>query len=160
MARAKIPRSIKYFRAIGIIGLLVGLGVSLTSSTLFWWSATFLYAGALFLILDVWFEPKLKNKRLLITAILMLLASYTVGIVLYPARLDIEAISFEGQYQSGESVFGIPWTDDFSELRVYISNPTERNFDHLDVDLNLEGGVVIRNQKQISDILGVSFIPT
>jgi hypothetical protein len=62
-----------------------------------------------------------------------LAAAFTRGIVLYPAALPINGFSFGGKYGVGEVIHGITWDNAMSDLRVDINNPTNRDYDRLDL---------------------------
>jgi hypothetical protein len=159
--KRKVPKFVKYLRAIGGVGLLVGgSGVMWTSPKLFWYAAAFLYVGFLVLLIDGFREPNIGQltRWAWLIAIVGVALAFSLGIVLYPATLKITATCYEGKYKQGENIYGIEWDEGMSDLRVDIHNPTDRDYDHLDVVVIPEG-VLIRDQKQVTNIPGVSVLP-
>jgi len=155
-----LPRSVKYLRGIGIIGLLLGgRGIVFTTPILFWWAAGFLWLGLLAWAADVWFEPNIGRwlRWVGMALIVLLCSAFTFGIAFYPARLQVVATSHEGKYKSGEVIYGITWDDAMSELRIDITNPTNRDYDRL--DLTITPNKLIRDQKQFTAIPYVHLVP-
>jgi hypothetical protein len=160
--KIKVPTFVQYLRAIGAAALLLGAsGVMFTSPTLFWWAASFLYVGFGLLIIDIWCEPNFSRltryASLLIVAGLAL--AFTRGIVFYPNPLEITVTSYEGKYKNGELIYGIEWEEGMSDLRIDIYNSTDRNYDNLDLKIIMKDGLLIRDQKQFTNIPGVSLLP-
>jgi len=161
--KQKPPRLVVFLRIVGGAGCFIGLGgIMFTSPTLFWYAAIFLYAGLLALAIDLSVEFKFKKDRWYrrggITLVLFIAILFTAGIAFYPDRLQLMSVSFEGAYKNGESIHGITWDEDMSDLRIDIFNPTNRDFERLDLTINT-GEASIRDQKQITNIAGVSLLP-
>jgi len=133
-----------------------------TNPSLFVYSAILLYAGLIALAIDIGFEFRLKSERskryLGWAGIAVLLAGFTFGIVLYPATLGVSVVSFAGKYDNNEPVYGIPWKYYFSDLRVELTNQTDRDFENLDITIHTYP-LLIQDQKQITNLPNVSFIP-
>src|SRR2546425_2115913 len=158
-----LPRSVKYLRGIGIIGLLLGgSGIVFTTPILFWWAAGFLWLGLLAWAVDVWFEPNIGRWLRWggMALILILCSAFTFGIAFYPAPLNVITTSYEGLYKPGESIYGIKWDADMSDLRIDINNPTNRDYDHLDVTIALpvKDHLYIRDRRQITDVPNVNLM--
>jgi hypothetical protein len=158
-----LPLSVKCLRTIGGAGFLFGLAfVLITSPILFWWGTTFLYVAFVAIAIDLHYEPDLRRSPRLrrpgYLVVLVLACLFTWGIVMYPAKLQINSVSFEGLYKDGDSVYGIVWDDEMSDLRVDIYDPTDRDYDRLDLTIATPGGVMIRDQKQITSIPGVTLV--
>jgi hypothetical protein len=158
---ARTPRPLVLLRIITGAGLFIGVGgILIASPSLFWIAAVFLYAALIALTFESIYEFKLKRERWLrrtgIAFAILLTTLFSWGIAFYPDKLQITPYSFEGQYKSGDSVFGIIWRDDVSDLRIEVSNQSDRAFEHLDLTINV-GMMSIRGQQQISKVPGVSF---
>jgi hypothetical protein len=163
-AKRKLPSPVAYLRAIGIGGVLLGIGGAMfTTPVLFWGATSFVYAGLFALIIDAWYEPNLKKSPWMhwsfFVVVIVFAAFFTFGIAFYDAPLAIASTSFEGLYKNGESVYGIIWNDDMSDLRIDIHNPTTRDYDHLDAIFTMNWPLMIRDQRQITNIPGVSLLP-
>jgi hypothetical protein len=151
-----------FFRTLGAASLVLGCA-GIMSGISFMWYATFIYLGLTILVGDPWIEPSLKSypiRRTLFSLLFFVgILGFTFSIVLFPAPLKVASISYEGLYKAGDSVYGITWDETMSDTRIDISNPTSRDYDHLDVTVTLDFPFEIRDQKQITNIPGVTFLP-
>jgi hypothetical protein len=156
------PLPLYFFRTLGAASLVLA-GAGIISGISFTWSASFIYLGLVILVFDPWIEPSLKPyplwRSLFSLLFLGVVLTFTFGIVLYPAPLQVVSVSYEGLYRTGDSVYGITWDETMSDLRIDVTNPTSRDYDHLDVVVTLGFPVEIRDQRQITDVPGVSFLP-
>src|SRR5437899_1682633 len=119
----RAPVYIRLLRTLSAAGIFIGAGgIVISSPQFFWLWAAFLWIGLLALILDLRYEFRLKRNRWIrrigIAFVLILLVSFSLGIAFYPNRLAISSISFEGQYKSGEQIYGITWNDELSDMRL------------------------------------------
>ena len=131
-----------------------------SSPGLFWWAAGFIYAGFAALIMDILCESDIHKwfRRGGLLLLIGLALVFSFGIVFYKAPIQIIATSYGGKYKSGELVYGILWDDGMSDLRVDMNNPSERDYNHLDLTI-VTVKAFIRDQKQITNIPGVILIP-
>jgi hypothetical protein len=160
---SRVPPLVGFLRIITGAGLLIGAGGILFNPAFFWYATPFLYAALIALGFEFKVEYRLKRERWLrwtgFLFVACCLVIFSFGIVLYPDKLQITAVSFEGQYENNTSQFGILWDEEMSDLRVDIYNPTNRDFDHLDLAINVGNLMSIRDQKQITSVPGVSLQP-
>jgi hypothetical protein len=105
----------------------------------FWAGVGLIYFGFLLVVLDVWLEPGLKEyKAWRIGTVLTVIAfagAFSWGIVFVKAPLEISAQVTDAEYPLGTNIAGIVWKEEFTELQVWIINPTKRKYD--DVSLLL-----------------------
>jgi hypothetical protein len=162
-ARYKTSPTVVLLRVFSAAGIFVGLaGIMFSNPSLFWCAAVFLYAGLFGLAFDIRQELKLKRQRrwrwVGWSVIVIVAGAFTLGIAFYPARIVVQPVSYEGDYKVGESEYGIVWSDDMSDLRVDLENPTERDYDHIDLTIAI-GNLLIRDQRQVTHIPNVTLIP-
>ena len=121
----------------------------------FWIGASLIYLGFLLVAIDLWVEPDLHGKtgmRIVgVLAIALFAAAFSWRIVFVKAPLDVMAFTINGTHPPGTTIAGIAWKAQFTELQVWLVNPTERNYD----DLN----VVIRPGSPIAAIAQLTAIP-
>lgn len=75
----------------------------------------------------------------------------------YPARIEFVGATTAAEHPPGISVAGIPWRSPYSELRLRITNPTARAFEHL--DLLIKPDQLIAAIRQDGTVPGVSLSP-
>lgn len=111
-------------------------------STYFWTAVGFCYFSLLILVADLWFEP---FSRLVKAALLLILISFGVFgsiVFVFPsAPLDIQMIRHRGDFKDGEIIGGIPWTSNYSELRVSFINQSEQTYD--DVNMLIRSDLLV-----------------
>jgi hypothetical protein len=148
----------KWLRTAGGAAELFGWG-GLMLAGWFWTGVTFIYAGFLLLVVDVWFEPELKRYtgwRVVIGLLLLVFATaFSLRVVFVNAPLDISAFSNSAEYPIGTTIAGISWRPEFSELLVSVRNPSEKNYD--DVNLLIRPAFPIAAIAQQTSVPNVSF---
>jgi hypothetical protein len=144
-------------------GISIGsAGIMFSYPSLFWYATGCFYIGLITLAIDIRQELKLKRhkwkRRFGWMMVLILGCAFSFGIAFYPAAIGVQSTSYEGQYKEGESEYGITWKDDMSDLRVDLENPTERDYDHIDLTISV-GNLLVQDQKQVTNVPGVTLIP-
>jgi hypothetical protein len=127
----------------------VGVGALLLSvagmifPAFFWWACGLFVLSFFAWSVDVWLERTLPviYKILLQVAIIGVVALFYKNIVAFPADPQIKSFWAKSDYKSGENIDGIIWHPGLSELRVLITNPTDRDFDALDLWIRTNEGV-------------------
>jgi hypothetical protein len=157
-----IPPHIRILRILSGAGILIGAGgIVLSSPYFFWIWAISLWTGFIALVFDLRYEFRTKKQRWLrrgaTVTVLGLLVWFTLGIAFYPNKLAANALSYEGQYKDGESIYGITWAQNFSDLRIILSNPTGTDFENLDFVINVDVSI-IRDEKEITAV-PITFLP-
>ena len=160
--RTVLPRDlhpvVKWLRTAGIGAEFFGWGGLLLAGW-FWPGVAFIYAGFLLLAIDVWLEPGLQRSLLwrigIVTILLLFTTAFSLGIVFVKAPLDVSAFVTAAEYPTGTSIAGIPWKPQFTELQVRIDNPSDRNYE--DVNLLIRPMSAIVAIAQVTSVPNVSF---
>jgi hypothetical protein len=154
---------LKYLRSAGIAGFM--LGVSAMVAGVYFWVAFAILVGAIVLILmDYEFEPWARKHRfarvagVVIAAVLLFTLFRYVAFI--PAPLEISSLFVGGFYEAGTDVGGVKWQDGYSEVRVDIVNPSDLDYEDLDISIMpSDEGVGVADLGQITKVPGVNFIP-
>ena len=75
----------------------------------------------------------------------------------HPARIEFVGATTAAEHPPGTNVAGIPWRSPYSELRLHITNPTARAYEHL--DLMLKPDQLVAAITQDGTVPEVSFSP-
>jgi hypothetical protein len=125
----------------------------------YWPGVTLIYAGFLLLCIDASIAPELKNspkwKIGIVTVLLAFGSAFSWAIVFVKAPLEISAIVTDAQYPPDSKIAGIVWRPEFTELQVWITNPSDRNYD--DLTLVVRPTSAIAAIAQLTDVPNVSF---
>lgn len=127
--------STKTLQAFGGSGLLLGIA-AMIFPVLFWSGiALFIVSGVIW-SLDVWAERySIGSKLTLQLFIVSIVALVMWRIVFFPADPQISAAWAKSDYKPGTNINGLEWHKGLSELRVFISNPTDRDFSDFDFSI-------------------------
>jgi hypothetical protein len=125
---------IKWMRTAAIAGFLGGLS-GLFLIEWFWVGVALIYLSFLVLLIDVWFEPELTRRwKIGVTVgIIVLSAGFSWKFVFVPAPLQMQAIITDGEYAPGTNLHGIIWKKGFTELRLFIWNSSDHDYDNLNL---------------------------
>ena len=97
------------------------------------------YVGFLFLLYEVCVEPWLLKRPLpiqvfLIAVVLLLCDVFSIGIVGAQAPISFQSYAMrKGDYPPGTAIAGIAWDSHLTDLRVTLTNPTDDDYENLDV---------------------------
>jgi hypothetical protein len=132
----------------GVIPFSFPLGVS------------FVYLGLMVLLLEVVLEPWIVERPFfipvgLIAVWFLLFDWFTIGFAASRAPIYFSTLATNIDYSSYSAPGGIPWRTVFSELDVVVSNPTDANYDNVDVTFRPDKPVA--EIGQFSNLPGVSF---
>jgi hypothetical protein len=150
---------IKWTRTAGVGAELFGWG-GLVWAGWFWPGVALIYAGFLLLIIDVWLAPELRGYRRwkvgIVVILVALCGAFSWGIVFVKAPLGIAAWVTDAEYPpDSRKIAGIVWRPEFTELQVWISNSSDRNYE--DVDLVIRPTSAIAAIAQLTAVPNVSF---
>lgn len=154
--RADLHPALAWFRSVGCISLLAG-GFGMTQARFFWWSVVLLYSGLVLLGLDLFFEPKVSRRFKIIGEVIILatLVAFSVEMVFVSAPIGCASILSYTDYSNGGAPGGIEWKSWFGELDLMVSNPTDGNYD--DVDIWVRPDSPVAAIAQLSNLSDVSF---
>jgi hypothetical protein len=144
-SRNAVSRTVVYLRGLGSVLVTVA---ALTIYFFFWPAAGMFYAACLFGLLDLWFEKNLTRlaKTAIALGIILGASWFTFCIVLYPAKLETTSSWFRADYPVDTDVSGIKWKPGMSELWVNFHNPTERDYDDVELTMLIPDGFVQTTQ--------------
>lgn len=150
--------TVKWLRTAGIGAELFGWG-GLMLAGWFWTGAGFIYAGFIVLAVDAWLEPDLrgyiKSKALITLIVFGFAVAFSWGIVFVGAPLDLSAFMLNAEYPAGTAIAGIDWKPQFTEVQLWVSNPTDRGYE--DINLVIRPSVAIAKIAQATNVPNVSF---
>ena len=123
----------------------------------FWLSVSLVYGGLLLFGIDLYFEPEFKRRSKWIGEIVILcfIGVFSVKYVFVSAPINVLYVFSAQEYVSGVPINGIAWRPVFSELDVIVNNPTDDNYD--DVNILIRPDHPIATIKQLSNLADVSF---
>jgi hypothetical protein len=145
-----------YLRGVGFVGVAIG-GAGIVLASYFWWFVALIYTSLLAGMLDIWLEKFAVRRKITLTIIVAALTLlFTLGYVWLHSPLEIGAMSSLGEYAKGYLVSGIPWEPYYAELRIDFHNPTDRDYEDLDLVIRPTGLDTAR-VAQVTSIPGVWF---
>lgn len=157
--RAPEPHPVvQYIRNTGGGLSVLGLAGILPGPRFYWWGVSFLNLGLLLLLIEALFENwRLRYRLLVACAWLVLIVLFNLKVVMLPEPIVVQVMAYDGNYQGGEDVYGIKWRKEMSELRLRFSNPTDRNYDNLDINFITDGAIM--DVKEMTSLNNCKFIP-
>ncbi|MCU1271996.1 MAG: hypothetical protein JWN74_3290 [Acidobacteriaceae bacterium] len=145
----------RVLRGVGLTTFVIAVATFLTTFApdypeMFWCFAACIYIAFASIAADIWYEElALWIKWGAVTIIFAMAIFFSFYIVCRSAPLDIVATSSEGNYKDGENVEGITWRPAYSELRIGITNPT--NLDYNNVDIRIVPALWVVEQVIVSE---------
>ncbi len=146
-----------WLKGLGASSVLLG-GLGIMQPQFFWLAVGLVYAGLLLFFVDLYFETFSRAWRATAgLAIVVSLVWFSVGIVFVSARLDLLTLGSQIDYSIGNapSPGGIVWRSFFTELDVTMANPTDENYDN--VDMLVRPDYPVAAIAQLSNLPDVSF---
>jgi hypothetical protein len=129
-----LSKAVTYLRSIGGVAFLFGVG-GIILSTYYWFAVATVYIGLVIIFIDLWIERNLPVPWKVGFSI-TLWALGICGSILYifpSAPLEIQMIRHRGDFPEGETIGGISWTHNYSELRVSFLNQSEQSYDDVNM---------------------------
>jgi hypothetical protein len=125
-------------------------------SVFFWWAAGLFYLGLVIGLIDLYFEKSVGQIVRIFFAVVILTICYgfTFGIVRFPAPIELQSNWSKSDYPTGTDVSGIKWRPGISELRVSFHNPTDRDYEDVDLSILTTEGVA-----QVSQVTSIPCAP-
>jgi len=147
---------LRWLRGAGVGAELFGWG-ALVLTDWFWPAVALVYAGFMILAVDLWFEPELRNRlrwRLLgVVVIALFCLAFSDGVVFVSAPLEAAGLWNNGTYPDNTNADGITWKQEFTELTVILTNPTNRAYRDIDVVIRpTEPVAAIAQISKLSDV--------
>ena len=135
----------------------------------FWFGVGIVFVGLFLLLVKALSEPWLFDKHpwiqgVCVLSVGMLLALFCTEVFVTEVPLDVVGVPYRGNYPSGSTVDGIVWKQGMSELRVFIGNQTDKDYESVDVFLKpnqwIREFVQVGAAPKISIISGDSSAPS
>jgi hypothetical protein len=116
----------------------------------YWPAVLLIYCGFAVLAADLWLEPDLRRKlwwKIFGSLVIFSFgAAFTFGFVWISAPLPISDFASNGDYPKGQKIADIPWQNEFTELDVFIENPTSRPYEDFNIVLRPDAPIVAIKQ--------------
>lgn len=118
------------------------------------------YLGFIVCLLEIVYEPVLiptpyQLQIVLIGIVCSLLAVFTINVAFIPAPIVFQPVMAMMDYPEGTVRGGIVWRQPFTELELVIGNPTDNNYD--DLNLAVKPDFSVAGIGQLSSLSNVSF---
>jgi hypothetical protein len=149
----KLPHQlIVWTRSTGLLGQVLGWA-TLVFANYFWLAVSAIYIGFAVLMADAFLEPALDRRWKIpaVIAIILGAATFTYKVVMPDAPLGFLASTMSENIPAGSEMFGITWRPEFASVMLRIANPTDNDYDNLNV--------VILPSDPIAHITQISAIP-
>jgi len=122
----------------------------------YWLGISLAYFGLLMCFLEVCFEPWIlkhpKWVRGIAMAIVIFVATiFSIKCVFISTPIEIVAIASDGNYKEGTIIDGSRWQAGLSELRVFVANNTDLDYDRVEV--------VVRPDRLVRGVVPVGQYP-
>jgi hypothetical protein len=107
----------------------------------YFWGVAVIYIGFLFLLFEVCADPWVLNCSLtmqivLIAFVLLFVDIFSIGVVAAQAPITFQSYAMRnGDYSPGVTIAGMAWDSHFTDLRVVLTNPTDDDYENLDIDV-------------------------
>ena len=118
------------------------------------------YCGFALCLAECIWEPALLRRpyqlQIVSIGIVISLATvFTTGVVFVPAPLNFQSLASKSDYAPGTAPAGIAWRSVFVELDFIATNPTDSNYDN--IDLWVRPDYPVAQIAQLSNLTDVSF---
>jgi len=126
----------------------------------FWAAVSLIYVGFLALAFDPWIEPKFRHKtiwlRISVSVVVVALAGFfSWAFVFVSCPLAISGVQTPGSYPAGQTISGIQWKPEFTEVQLWIRNQSD--VDYEDINILVRPAEPVVAIAQASSVPGVSF---
>ena len=153
----KLHPFVNWMRGAGVAGICLGLS-SILFLGWFWAGVTFVYAAAVVIVVDLWFERELAARLKIAGGAVCLacIAAFSWAFVFVQAPLGVAAVVTNAQYPPGATIFGVPWKKEFTELEIHVTNLSDLNYDDINVLIRPTEPIALI-QQTVTNVPGVYF---
>jgi hypothetical protein len=153
--KPKLHPALVWCRSIGLFSILAG-GLGMLQQ-FFWFSVASVCVGLLLLGVDLYFEPELPRGYKIVGGIIVAagLIWFNLSFVFVSAPLNFKSLVSNSDYALGAAPGGIAWRSVFVELDFIAINPTDGNYDNIDIWVRPDYPVA--EIAQLSNLSDVSF---
>ncbi len=118
------------------------------------------YFGFALCLAECIWEPALLRRPYQLQIVFLgigvsLATVFTIGVVFVPAPLNFQSLASKSDYARGTAPAGIAWRSVFVELDFIATNPTDRNYDNIELWVRPDYPIV--QIAQLSNLTDVSF---
>jgi hypothetical protein len=119
---------------LGFAAEAFGWGWLLMSSQ-FVLAVILIYLGFAILAANLWMQAQISVTWRAVGSLFLAACglAFTFGFVKVDAPLEPFAIVTDAEYESGTIISGITWRSEFTEVNLRLANPTDRDYDELNV---------------------------
>jgi hypothetical protein len=153
-AHRDLHPALAWARGISLFSVLSG-GLGIMQPQFFWFSICLVYGGLLLAAADLCFEPSLSKtfKIVGVGAAIVLLIAFSLKIVFVSTPINFATLTTDFNYSPDKAPGGISWRPFFTELDLMVSNPTDGDYDNLDLLVRPDDPVAeIRQLSTLSDV--------
>lgn len=135
---SKSESFVLWFRGISGISIPTGFGLIRYDFLL---GVSIVYLGLFFLLCTAIQDPWVLSRSLRFQVVVLLFVFigidlFSIKIVGAPAPLVLQSYAMKrGDYPAGTTIAGITWDSHLTDLRVAITNPTDDDYENLDIEV-------------------------
>lgn len=131
--------------ATGLLTLSTLAGLETYS---FYFHAFSAYCLALFALIQVWrteewFTTSRLRQHIATVIIMAAVAWYSFSVVFVSVPMKAAAVLSQAEYPPGSIVGGIKWDPEVSDLRLFLENPTNKNYESVDLIFEFSLPVIV-----------------
>lgn len=159
--RPMLPQStlshfLSYVRTSGIVSLMLGGASMMNGPEYFWVAVALVNLGLFLLAVDIFSERwSIASVRWIFISVVAIFAvAFNWAWVLTDYPLEFTSVAIDSEHQEGTSIAGISWHPKFTELQVFITNPSKSNYS--DIDVIVRPDMPVAKVAQRTDFQGVS----
>jgi hypothetical protein len=143
-------QTISYVRGAGTVSVLLALAALMFLPDYFAGFVALVYMAIVLSGCDLFFEtyPSKRGRYIVAFAMIAALVGFSVGFAWVKAPLPLLAVDNNIDYAPGTFLGGIPWLNEYDDIRVVVTNPTDH--DYSDVDLTIKPNLPVASVSQIS----------
>jgi len=151
-----------YFRRNGLPLALLLSGVAYIFIPYFWLFVVLFLAGAALLAIDVWKEVVLpkdsRSAKLIFFIVCSLLSAIFAVWLFFPVPLRLSVTSTIPRYGENSNIYGIMWSNDFSQMDLTLKNSGDADYDNFDAEISTD--LTFEGLKQTGGISACAIAPT
>ena len=127
LPESTLPHLLSYIRKSGIVSLFIGAASVMTGPEYYWYAVAFLNLGLILLFIDILFErwETAWVRWILIGVVAICIAGFNWAWVFIDYPLEFASVAVDAEHQEGTIIAGISWRPQFTELQVFITNPSK-----------------------------------
>lgn len=147
---------LSYSNKAGFASLFLGGASMITAPEYYWLAVGLINIGFIFFVIGAYREQweRVWVRWLLIGLILVVMVVFHWLWVFIDLPLEVASVTIDAEHPQGSSIAGIQWRPEFTELQVFIGNPSTSNY--YDIDVIVRPDLPVAKIAQRTDIPGIS----